>query len=324
MRYKRNQVCLVLSCLFVVSFAQAEILDKVLASVDTEVILLSDVMTELAPYLMELRRTAPSEAEFDVRVDEQVRATLQQAIDNKILLREAQLAGLKVSDDLIEQRLAELRKLYPSEDAFHRELEASGETMSELRSRLRKQVLAYKMSVDKREALARAVSVSESDVAQYYQDHRAEYERPEEVRVRQIFLGAPADADQRALVRARMEQLIEELALGADFAELAKAHSEAPGAVEGGVIGWVKRGDLQESLEEVVFSLPVGEVSGIVETENGLHLLRVDARRAPGLRTLDEVRTEIEPALRAQEARKLYDKWMADLRKRSRVRVFLD
>ncbi len=301
-----------------------ELIDKVLASVDTEVILLSEVMTELGPYLAELRRTVPNEQVYNQRVEEQIRATLEQAIDNKILYREALLAGLNVSDDLIEQRLTELRKLYPSEDDFQKDLQASGETMNELRTRLRKQLLAYKMSVDKREAFSKSVSVSEADVMQYYQDHRAEFERPEEVQVRQIFLSAPKDPQKRAEVRARMEQLREELASGADFAALAQAHSEAPGAAEGGIIGWVKRGDLQEALEQAAFALQPGQVSDIIETENGVHLLRVDAKREAGLRSLEEVRKEIEPALRAQEAKKLYDKWMADLRKRSRVRTFLD
>jgi len=111
-----------------------------------------------------------------------------------------------------------------------------------------------------------------------------------------------------------------ELDAGADFAELARAHSEDVFAEDGGSMGWIERGLLQESLEDAAFALQPGETTAILETSIGLHLMRVDERREEGQRTLDEVRSEIEPLLRAEAAEKRYQIWMTDLRKRSRRR----
>lgn len=299
--------------------AWADVVDRVLASVDKEVILLSDVMMELGPYIPDIRAAASNEEEYNRLLDQRVRATLEQAIDNKILLRQALLAGLEVKDDVVERHIEDLKKT----EGFQEYLEASGETLSELRARLRKNLLARKVAYDKTQEFAKTVVVSEADVAQYYQDHKSEFERPERLRVRQIFLSAPAAPRERAVARARLEQLIEELQAGADFASLAQVHSMAPGAEDGGIIGWVTRGDLDRRLEDAVFGLPEGGVSDVIESEYGMHLVKVDRREEAGLTGLEEVRREIEPILRAQEAAQRYQKWIADLRNRSQVRVFL-
>lgn len=312
--------------------AQAATVDRVVATVDREAILLSDLLTELSPYIAQLRQSGVTPEEIDQQIEVRIQETLDQAINEKILLREALLAGLDISDDIVEERLTELRKLYPSVDVFERELKEAGETMSELRSRLRKQLLARRMAVTKREQLARSVTVTESDVAQYYEDNRSQFVRPERVLLRRIFLAAPADASQREVVRARAEQLRDELAAGADFAELAQAHSEGPDAAGGGLVGWVVlsdpaqgiEGDLVPELDRVAATLEEGATSDVVETGFGYLILRAEERQDAGLAELDEVRPEIEPILRNEEAGALYDKWISDLRKRSRVRVMLD
>lgn len=288
--------------------AYAEIVDRVLATVDREAILLSDVMREIDP------------GAYEGAIEDRVRATLQQRIDEKILLREALLAGLEVSDDLVERRLDELRELHGSSDAL---VAAAEMTMSELRGHIRKQLLARKVMMDKLDEFSKSVSVSQSEVAQYYEDHKSEFERPEQVRCHRVFLLASSDPDERAVIRARMEELREELDAGADFEELAKARSEGPYASKGGPLGWLSRGDLIAPLDEAVFSLQEGDVSDVIETSGGFSILKVDERREAGLRELDDVRTEIEPALRFEAASEIYEKWMADLRKRSRVRILL-
>jgi len=107
------------------------------------------------------------------------------------------------------------------------------------------------------------------------------------------------------------------------FAALAKEHSQGPNAAEGGLIGWVRRGDLVTELEQVLFALPVGATSDIVETQWGFHLLKVDEKKEAGQATYDEARAEIEPMLRKQHGDESYRDWMEKLRKRSRVREFL-
>ncbi|HEO71975.1 MAG TPA: hypothetical protein ENN80_11985 [Candidatus Hydrogenedentes bacterium] len=300
----------------------AEIIDAILATVDTEVILHSDVMQEIAPFVADLRLSAATPEEFQRKLDERLSQALDQAIENKILLRQALLAGIDVEDATVEERIETIRRRYPSNEAFLAELEKAGETMSDFRERMRKQMLAISMGMRKRREFERGVVVSEVDVTRYYDEHQDEFARPERVRLRRIFL-AVSDEAQRIEVRARLEELVDQLASGSDFAELARAHSEGPEAENGGMVGWVGRGDLVEDLEKAAFGLSEGGVSDVVETTYGFHLLKVEERRAAGTPSLDEVRTETEPKLRAAQADERYRKWIAELRKRSQVRLFL-
>ncbi|NIA14131.1 MAG: hypothetical protein GWP08_08620 [Nitrospiraceae bacterium] len=303
--------------------AHGETLDRIVATVGPEVILQSDVVQEIAPLLAEIRQQAASEAEFNRMAEDHLRRALDQAIDGKILLRQALLAGLEVDDAIVEERIADIRKRFASSEEFMKELTAVGETMSDFRTRIRKQIMAISMGMRKRREFERAIEVTEAEVAQYYQDNIDEFSRPERVRVRRIFLKAGSSDADRERARARLAELQEQLAAGADFAELAKTYSAGPAAADGGLIGWVARGDLVESLETPAFALEAGEVSDVLETEYGLVLLKLDRKEAAGRAELDEVRPEIEPVLRAQAADVLFKKWMKELRKRSRVRMFL-
>jgi parvulin-like peptidyl-prolyl isomerase len=141
--------------------------------------------------------------------------------------------------------------------------------------------------------------------------------------VRQIFLASAPGTPQRREAIERLRALRSDIEGGASFEELARDVSQAPGAQEGGIIGWVARGDLVAALEDAVFALQPGEVSGVVESANGAHLLKVDERQEAGSATFEDVRTDIEPVIRARKRDAVFGQWMDDLRERSRVRVFL-
>ncbi len=323
-----------LALLASVASVRGEVVDRVLATVDTEVILQSEVMEEIAPYVNGLPHD--SKAKFDREVSRALREALMRAIDRKILYRQAMLAGKDVPEEhreewekrvdrAVEERLDEIRKSFNQPDqTFLDWLESSGEVMADFRESFKKQFIAINMANEKRREFEKDVVVSESEVAQYFQDHRDEFSRPERIRVRRIYLGAEKDPASRKKARARIEALREEIVRGADFAALAKAHSEGPDAAEGGLIAdWIARGDLVPELEKAAFALQKGELSAPVETEWGYHLLLLEDRREAGVEPLEEAWPEIERTLRKQQADAHFEKWMKDLRKRSRVRVYL-
>ena len=301
----------------------AELVDGVVATVGPEVILQSDLMREIAPTLNSLRQTAKNEEEFNKQAEVQLEEALNQAIENKILLREALLAGLELKDDMVEQRIAEIKKNFSSNEEFTKELEAAGETLSDFRERVRKQIMAISMGMRKHKQFEEAAEIAEADVAKYYEDNKTKFTHPERVRLRRIFLEAGQDADARAQAKARLEELKKQAANGGDFAELAKTYSMGPEAEKGGLVGWVNRKDLVAELDTAAFALAEGAVSDVLDTEFGCVLLMAEKKEEAGTASLDEVRTKIEPALRAQFADEKYKKWMAELRKRSRVRMFL-
>ena len=320
---KRLLYSLIAATGFAAAPAFAETVDQIVATVDTEVILYSDIVADAQPLLQDISQRAQSEDEFRRERDKVLQQVLDQAIERKILYREAVLSGIQISDDDVEDRMQKVIDNYESPQAFRTALEQSGETMSSFREELRKQILAISMGMSKRRQLEAQVSISESDARQYFQDHSDQFSRPERVKVRRIFLAAGDDESSRANARARLEALAEEVRLGANFAELARAHSEGPDAAEGGLIGWVTRGELVPALEDVVFSLEPGTMSPPVSTEFGYHLLLVEDHQDAGQASFEEARVEIEPVLRAQATDELYKKWIAELRQRRGVRVLI-
>jgi parvulin-like peptidyl-prolyl isomerase len=303
--------------------AGAELVDGIVATVDTEVILHSDLMSEAGPFLAELRTQGLSQEQMEREARKIMREALDQAIEQRILYREGLLAGLNIPDDLIEERLNRIRRQYGAQAEFDKMLQEMGATVSEFREQLKKQMIAIAFGMRKRDEFQKDAVVAESDLRQYYQDNIDEYMRPKRVRAYRIFLAAGDGPEERARVRARLESLRDEIALGASFSSLAEAHSEGPDASGGGLIGWVMPNDLVPELDNVLFSLDIGQVSQPTETEFGYHLLMVEAKEEAGMASFSEVRNEIEPILRAKYAEERYSKWIAELRKRSRVRVFL-
>lgn len=299
----------------VAAISSAELIDAVVATVDKEVILQSDIVNEIRPALQGL---SGGEAEAQKIFD----TALDQAIEQKILYREGVLNDIKITDDQVEERIKKYRDQFESEEAFLKALADAGETVSDFRERIRKQTVALSMGMSKRFQLEKEITVSEAEVAQYYEDHKDTYQKPERVKLYRIFIAADKDKASRAKAMARIEALREELAVGADFSQIAIQHSEGPGASEGGLVGWIERGELVPELENVAFSLAPGDISPVIETEFGMMLLKVEEKVAAGLAPFEEVRTEIEPTLRKNYADEKYQKWMAELRKRSRVRKF--
>jgi peptidyl-prolyl cis-trans isomerase SurA len=297
--------------------AAGEVVDAIVATVDTEVILQSDVMSEIHPLLQGM-----TQAEIDAEGDKLFDLALEQAIEQKILYREGVLNDIKITDDMVAERIKDIRDRYASEEEFLTALSEAGETMSDFRERVRKQTVALSMGMSKRRHLERDAVISEAELAQYYEDHIDRFQRPERVKLYRIFIAKEGPDGGSDRTQARLEALREELALGAEFSELAKRHSEGPFAAEGGLVGWIGRGDLQQQLEDVTFGLGEGDVSPIIETETGMMILMVAEKVEAGLAPFEEVRMELEPALRQDYGDERYRRWMSELRKRSRVRKY--
>lgn len=303
--------------------AQAELVDGVVATVGTEVILHSELVQTIAPFLSGLQEKGADGAEIDRQAQGQLRQALEEAVDEKILLREALLAGLEIDDKDVESRLDMIKKRFASSEEFEKELAAAGETMSQFRDRVRKHILALSMSLRKHKEFEQAAEVSETDMSEYYAANKDKFAHQERISLRRIFLPAAAGSADRAKAVARMKELKTQIDGGADFAELAKTNSQGPEAAQGGLVGWVSPGDFVKQLSDAAFALPEGKVSDVLETEFGVVLLKVEKKESAGTTTLDDARKQIEPELRAKSAEEKYKKWMTELRKRSRVRIFL-
>ena len=196
-------------------------------------------------------------------------------------------------------------------------------TDSELKSYYQSHLSTYANSIPEKRKVKYAVidsnkvesgvTVSQDELQSYYQQHRDTYRVPEQVKVSHILIktplpGADGKVDEKGVAEAqrRAEDLLKQLKSGAKLEDLAKKYSEDPGsAKEGGSLGWIGRGQTVPEFEKTAFSLPKGQISDLVKSSYGFHIIRVDDKQDAHMKPLDEVKADIEPALKHQRAQQI-------------------
>jgi len=170
------------------------------------------------------------------------------------------------------------------------------------------------------------VQITQDDLRSYYDQHRDEYRTPEQVKVSHILIKTPlpgpdGKVDEKGVAEAqhRAEDLLKQLKAGASFEDLAKKYSEDPGsAKQGGSLGWIGRGQTVPEFEKTAFSLPKGQTSDLVKSSYGFHIIRVDDKQDAHMKTLDDVKAEIEPILKHQKAQQVAQRQAEALLKAAR------
>ncbi len=165
------------------------------------------------------------------------------------------------------------------------------------------------------------VQVTHDDLQVYYNQHRDQYRMPEQAKVSHILIKTPlpgpdGKVDEKGVAEAqkRAEDILKQIKAGAKFEDLAKKYSEDPGsAKEGGSLGWIGKGRTVPEFEKAAFSLPKGQISDLVKSSYGFHIIRVDDRQDAHMKTLDEVKDQIEPILKQQKAQQIAQKAADDL-----------
>ncbi|HZW92723.1 MAG TPA: peptidylprolyl isomerase [Candidatus Eremiobacteraceae bacterium] len=169
--------------------------------------------------------------------------------------------------------------------------------------------------------IASGVQVTHDELQAYYNQHRDQYRIAEQAKVSHILIKTPlpgpdGTVDEKGVAEAqkRAGDLLKQLKGGANFEDLAKKYSEDPGsAKEGGSLGWIGKGRTVPEFEKAAFSLPKGQISDLVKSSYGFHIIRVDDRQDAHMKMLDEVKGEIEPILKQQKAQQIAQKQTEDL-----------
>lgn len=229
------------------------------------------------------------------------RRVLDGLIAQELLAQEASKRGYQASDAEVQQALAQVQAGQPSRDAYLQRLAQSGFTEESYAQDLRRRLSVSQM-VDK-DVTGRA-AVTDQEIQDYYAANQGSFALPEQVRARHILVEVDTEADQptRDAARQKAESIAAEIKGGADFAELARKYSADSSAQEGGDLGLIARGQTVEPFEAAAFALAPGEVSGVVETQFGYHLIKVEERQGGGPMGLDQVRDELRERLVARKA----------------------
>jgi len=275
-------------------FVRAEVVEEIVAKINDDIVTKSDLDTEEQGLLQELYRRY-SGTELDGKVAEAKKELLRRLVDRRVLIqRAAQLFDMTKMQDFYLGSFKDQQNI-KSDKELEKLLAQQDMTMADLKQKL---VEEYSPQQVIRAEVAERIAVSEKDARAYYDAHRADFVVPAQATVREIVL--KATEPEREAKRAQAEAVRARAAApGADFAAIAAEVSDAGTKKAGGLLGTVKKGDLAPALETAAFTLPVGEVSPVIEADYGFHILKVDARTDEALKSFDDVKAEIESKIQS-------------------------
>ena len=243
-------------------------------------------------------------------------ARKQDTIEHRILAS-AKAANVVVPATTLRSRLAEIRKRYPSEEEFLRDMEHSELTEATLAEAVERDLRVESIL----EMVASATpAVSAVDAEIYYRLHPEAFDRPEARRLRHILITFNND-QEKAKAAAQLEKLRSTEKTAEKFAAAALKYSQCPTAVDGGKLGVVKRGQLYEALEPRAFALTEGEISEVLESPIGLHILRCDEVFPSGMLPFAEARDRIIERLTDKRRREAQKEWINSLTARPAAKM---
>jgi peptidyl-prolyl cis-trans isomerase C len=251
------------------------------------------------------------------------RQVLEQLIQVQLLQAKATAADKAEGKALAEKRFEEVKKRLGSEEALDRQLRLMGSTREEMLAKWTESGTAE--TVLKREL---KVNVTDADARKYYDDHQARFEEPEMVRASHILLvttdpktGTELSDEQKAAKRKEMEGLLKRARAGEDFAKLAKEYSEDPGSKDRGGEYKFPRGQMVPEFEAAAFSLQTNQVSDIITTRYGYHIIKLNEKIPAHKVEFDKALPDIKEGLTQQELQKLYPDYLEKLKKEAGVEI---
>ena len=264
--------------------AAEELIDQIVAIVDKSIILRSDVFQQMA--FAALQQGLTREQLEGSRGEEMFRSILDNMIQDELLIAKAKEDSLEVPTGMIEQRVrGQLKQMKDEHGAaeFSRQLAGEDLTEREVRDRLRKRFKKEAIRQMMHGRLIQEISVSPKEVNQFKQ--RYDGSLPPVYSISHIMVAPTANEKRQEEARQKAQGLLDRIQSGEDFNELAKAHSEDPGSgPRGGDLGFFGRGDMVSPVETAVYALTPGEISEIIQSEFGFHIIKLEEIEGPRVR----------------------------------------
>lgn len=312
----------VTAAVFMSLSAQASVADRIVAVVNDEVITLSELNGAFDPYREKLEAAYQGQ-EREKALTEARETLLNRMIDALLMQQESRKTGIVVREEEVTEAIKDLlAKRNISQEDLLKGLAQEGTTLEAYRKEIRDQLMRIKLI---RRDIKSKVAVTDEEIGEYYRKHREEYEGKESVRIKQILLPLPKEEDQavREKLRADAGEIHRRLMNGESFDQLSAKYSEGPAAATGGDIGYVERGMIIHEVEDVAFKLPLQQISGVIESSVGFHIVQVIDRRGAGIKGIESVREEIREKIDREKMEKKFEEWLEALRKKSNIGIKL-
>ena len=311
----------VFGCPLILKSTSAEIVERIVAVVNDDVITLIELNSSLKPYTEKIRSLGyPSEKEqqllFNVRKD-----MLDRLINQKIEDQEIKRSKVEISEGQIDQTIERIKETnYLTDEQLRAALAKDGLTMEEYRKKIKSQVLRERLVTLK---VKSKIVITKEDVKAYYEKHIDEYGGKQKYHLRNIIIKVPlfSDSEKKLEIKARMDEILEKLKAGESFEVLAAKYSESPAASDGGNLGEFEFDSLSPQLQKAIEEIKPGEFTPVLDTDQGYQIFFLEEILSAKGKTLEEVTPEIERKLYDESIDKKYRAWIGDLRKQSVIKI---
>ena len=300
----------------------ATIIDRIVAIVNGEIITLS----ELERYRSKLREGSEATGnpwEKRAKVLESRREILDRLIEEKLVDQQCKKWAIKVSERDIDMAIEDVKRLNAiTDEQLKMALMADGLSWEDYRQQLREEIKRAKLVS---RIIRQEFTVDQEGLKKFYIEHIERFKEPDQIRASHILIRIPQDADDLLVeaLRHKCETISERLRRGEDFGELALLYSGDASAKSGGDLGFFKKGELLPEFERCTFNLQTGQLSSIVRTKIGFHIIKVTGRKEGSVIPYEEVKEKVKNQYIEEESSRLYEAWLKKVKAESFIEVKL-
>lgn len=301
--------------------AEPQLLDRVVAVVNEDAITQSELDLYLRPFYHQFKSEFSGD-QLMHRLSEVRTKILSQLIEDRLVYQKAKELAIDVTEEELEADLRDFKKKFKTEAEFEEALKTEGVTHTEMRDRLKRQIMVRKLH----DAEVRSkIIVSPIEAQNFYNEHHTEFDEQDQVKVRSITIKKSQEARDKGLTdeaaMTKIKDLRKRILAAEDFAALSKQHSEDYQAQHGGLSDWILPGSMIPEIEDVIFKLDQGELSTIVETPMGYHLFRIEERKTAKKKDFEDVKNQIYDTLYHQKAKTRFSEWMEELKRKAYISI---
>lgn len=243
-------------------------------------------------------------------------------IIRELLWQDAQKKNFIANDEDLQKAMIRAKNSFPSETEFELHLAINRYSENDYAEFLRKQLSVGELV---QKDIAQGISITDDEIHTYYVSNSEQFKALEQVHARHILIKVDKGADETAREEAKkqIEGILKEAKGGTDFAELAKKHSQAPSGSKGGDLGFFTRGKMVKPFEEAAFALKAGEISGVIQTIYGYHIIKVEENKEAQIVPEKDVREKIGQFLWDGQVRIAVQKHIDILREKAEIEILL-
>lgn len=301
--------------------ATAQVVDRIVAVVNEEIILLSELQDRLEPFAQRIRQQGfdpGQERQMLFKVREEI---INRLVDEKLTDQEIKRNDIQVSQDEVDNAIERIKAAnYFTDEDLRQFLEQEQMTMEQYRETIKEQILRTRLV---NYQVKSKIVITEAEIQAYYDRNPDIYGGKRRYHLRNILMRVPGfstDA-QRAAVLETMQQLRARAEAGASFADLARTYSQSPAAADGGDIGEFEEETLSPQIRAALEGLEPGGTTAVLNTDQGFQLLFLEAIRRTEGKPLDQVREEIHQSLFDEVVEKRFASWLEALRSQSHIKI---